>query len=121
MIRELVLTAESSLSRFREALEAASKVGIGLAPAHLPEALAELERLRLILDTARIEAAARADRKDLGRDRVLDIQEAAVRLGRSVSFLYREAHRLPFTVRAGRSLGFSECGIEAWIRRGGAS
>jgi predicted DNA-binding transcriptional regulator AlpA len=111
--------ADTALSRFREALSAASDAGRALPAGQLPDALAEVERLRLVLDTSRIEAAARNDRNDAGRDRVLNIHEAATRLGRSESYLYREAHRLPFTVRSGRAVGFSERGIEGWIRRGG--
>jgi predicted DNA-binding transcriptional regulator AlpA len=111
---------ETALFRFRDAVEAASDAGKGLNPAQLPEALAELERLRVVLDTARIEAAVHDSRTEAVRDRVLDIHEAAGRLGRSESYLYREAHRLPFTVKNGRAVGFSERGIEEWIRRGGA-
>jgi predicted DNA-binding transcriptional regulator AlpA len=32
-------------------------------------------------------------------------------------WLYRQADTLPFTVRIGRSLGFSEQGIEKWLRQ----
>lgn len=110
----------TNLSRFREGLQEAAEAGKTLPAAQLPEALAELERLRIVLDTMRIEAAVNDSRKDAGRDRVLNIHEAAPRLNVSESYLYREAHRLPFTVRTGRSIGFSEHGIEEWIRRGGA-
>ena len=48
-------------------------------------------------------------------DRLLKIEEAAVRLGQSVDWLYRHADRLPFTVRQGRALRFSERRLEAYI------
>ena len=38
---------------------------------------------------------------------LLDVDEAARRLGKSPSWLYRNARDLPFTVRVGRSLRFS--------------
>jgi hypothetical protein len=42
---------------------------------------------------------------------------AAVRLGVSPDYLYRNHRRLPFTRRMGRSLRFSSAGIEQYIRR----
>jgi predicted DNA-binding transcriptional regulator AlpA len=112
---------ETAFSCFRDEISGAEETARRIPPAELPDALAELERLRLVLDTARIEAAVRDSRTEAVRDRVLNIHEAAERLGRSESYLYREAHRLPFTVRSGRAVGFSERGIEEWIRRGGVS
>lgn len=51
------------------------------------------------------------------RDRLLSVKDAAAKLGQSVEWLYKHAGALPFTVRNGRALRFSEVGIEAWIRR----
>jgi predicted DNA-binding transcriptional regulator AlpA len=51
------------------------------------------------------------------RDRLLAVKDAAAKLGQSVEWLYKHASTLPFTVRNGRALRFSEVGIEAWIRR----
>ena len=48
-------------------------------------------------------------------DRLLKIDEAAARLGQSEDWLYRHAARLPFTVRQGRSLRFSERRLEGYI------
>jgi hypothetical protein len=48
-------------------------------------------------------------------DRLLKIDEAANRLGQSPDWLYRHAGRLPFTVRQGRGLRFSERGLTAFI------
>jgi predicted DNA-binding transcriptional regulator AlpA len=48
-------------------------------------------------------------------DRLLKIDEAATRLGQSPDWLYRHAGRLPFTVRQGRGLRFSERGLATYI------
>jgi len=50
-------------------------------------------------------------------DRVLDIAEAARRLNVSRDYLYRRHAELPFTVRHGRRLGFSERGLTSYLRR----
>jgi predicted DNA-binding transcriptional regulator AlpA len=50
-------------------------------------------------------------------DRLLKVDEAGARLGVSVDFMYRHAAKLPFAVRQGRSLRFSEQGIERYIRQ----
>jgi predicted DNA-binding transcriptional regulator AlpA len=48
-------------------------------------------------------------------DRLLKIDEAATRMGQSPDWLYRRASRLPFTVRQGRGLRFSERGLATYI------
>ena len=50
-------------------------------------------------------------------DRLLTAEEAARKLGKSKDALYRHADKYPFTVRDGRSLRFSEQGIEKFIRQ----
>lgn len=50
-------------------------------------------------------------------DRLLDVEEAARKLGKSKDFLYRHAAKYPFTLRDGRTLRFSEQGIEKFIRQ----
>lgn len=50
-------------------------------------------------------------------DRLLTPGEAAAKLGQSLSWVYKHAATLPFTVRNGRALRFSEASLEAWIRR----
>jgi len=56
-------------------------------------------------------------------DRLLNVKEAAEKLSRSADWLYRHAAKLPFAVKNGRSVQFSEQGIEQWIhartRKGG--
>jgi excisionase family DNA binding protein len=49
-------------------------------------------------------------------DELLNVEEAARRLGVSPGYLYRNHHRLPFTRHMGRKLLFSANGIEAYIR-----
>jgi len=51
------------------------------------------------------------------RDRLLSVKDAAAKLGQSTEWLYKHASTLPFTVRNGRALRFSELGIDTWIRR----
>jgi excisionase family DNA binding protein len=60
---------------------------------------------------ARNDAARVADPSD----RLLTVEQAAGRIGMSSDWLYRNARRLPFTRRAGRSLRFSEKGVDRWI------
>ena len=50
-------------------------------------------------------------------NRLLDVEEAARKLGKCKDFLYWHAAKYPFTVRDGRSLRFSEQGIEKFIRQ----
>jgi excisionase family DNA binding protein len=48
--------------------------------------------------------------------KLLTVQEAAERTGMSKDWLYRNSSKLPFVVKVGRSLRFSEAGLEKWIR-----
>lgn len=47
-----------------------------------------------------------------GEDRLLDVREAAQRLGVSTGTLYRQASQMPFALRVGRSLRFSSQGLD---------
>ena len=49
-------------------------------------------------------------------DRLLTAREAAAKLGASQDWLYRHSRNLPFTVRMGRKVLFSEAGIARYIR-----
>lgn len=51
------------------------------------------------------------------QERLLDVGEAARRLGVSRDWLYRRASRLPFTVRLGRAVRVSEAGLARYIRQ----
>jgi predicted DNA-binding transcriptional regulator AlpA len=51
-------------------------------------------------------------------DRLLAVGEAADLLGMSEDYLYRHAHRFPFTVRpAPRQVRFSKSGIQRYIQQ----
>ncbi len=53
-----------------------------------------------------------------GEDQLLTIDQAASKLKTSKYWLYRNSQKLPFVVRIGKNLRFSENGIELWIRTG---
>lgn len=89
----------------------------------LPE-LPEESLPEFLGDLARLEAEARirlnAQRQSSGpavEDRLLDVKEAAERLGISTSQLYRTADDFTFTIRSGRALRFSSLGISKWIEK----
>jgi predicted DNA-binding transcriptional regulator AlpA len=100
-------------SLIREVERLASEIGVEDAPG----LLGDLERIRWRL-RLRLEALARNHQNGAEEEpsRLLDIEEAAGRLGCSLSWLYRHSKRLPFTVRTGRSLRFSSKGIDSFIR-----
>lgn len=50
-------------------------------------------------------------------DHLLDIEEAAERLGITKDWLYRRSAKLPFTVRMGNRLRFSSNGIDRYIQQ----
>jgi predicted DNA-binding transcriptional regulator AlpA len=116
----LTSAGETGASRFRSALTVAESIAPILGPGEIPDALGAIERLRAIVDSARLTYALDPMRESQ-RDKALDVTEAAERLGMSESWLYREASRLPFTIRNGRKLGFSAKGIADYLRRGGDS
>jgi hypothetical protein len=66
--------------------------------------------------TARAVALALAPLPPAGGDELLDVGAAATKLGVSISYLYRHARNLPFTVRVGRGVRFSANGVERYIR-----
>ncbi len=58
------------------------------------------------------------DNRERGRgDRLLNVDEAGDKLGVMPDWLYHHHKSLPFTVRHGRLLRFSELGIEDYIRK----
>jgi hypothetical protein len=50
-------------------------------------------------------------------DKLLTVTEAADRLAMSKDWLYRNARKLPFTIRQGSALRFSLHGIDDYIRK----
>jgi excisionase family DNA binding protein len=92
------------------------KAGL-VPPEAIPAMLGDLERLKATL-WARLTlppGGGNADQSFDG-DRLLSAREAAAKLGASEDYLYRHSRKLPFTVRLGRKLRFSEAGIERFIR-----
>jgi predicted DNA-binding transcriptional regulator AlpA len=81
---------------------------------HLPDLIARVEALKARL-YARLTSANSPSAAI--RDRLLNVKEAAQKLRRSSDWLYRHGSELPFVVREGRLLRFSEQGIEEYIRR----
>jgi excisionase family DNA binding protein len=94
---------------FQNVLRAARELPVDA----LPRLLGDLEEIRataMARLTAPVPAASQLDE-------LLDVDEAARRLGTSKDYLYRNHARLPFTRRIGRSLRFSALGIEKYIRQ----
>jgi len=81
----------------------------------LPDFMGDLERLeaetRIRLNVPHQASGPAVE------DRLLDVKEAAERLGVSTSQMYRTADDFPFTIRTGRTLRFSSVGIGKWIER----
>ena len=94
-----------------EALEAVAET----APVDsLPDLIAQVEGLKARL-YARL--ASPNPTPAAARDRLLNVKEAAQKLGRSTDWLYRHGSELPFVIQDGRVLRFSKQGIEEYIRR----
>ena len=79
----------------------------------LPRLLGELEEVRCTA-MARLTSPAPVQSQS---DELLDVAEAARRLGLSRDYLYRHSHEFRFTRRVGRKLLFSNSGIEKYIKR----
>lgn len=82
----------------------------------VPAMLGDLERLKATL-WARLTLPQSNGQGAPDGDRLLDVEEAARKLSKTKDYLYRHADHYPFTVRDGRSLRFSEAGIEKFIRQ----
>jgi predicted DNA-binding transcriptional regulator AlpA len=96
----------------RRSLESALSEARTLSAADLPDFLGELETIR-ILALARIMAPAVESRPD----ELLEVPEAAHRLGVSPDFVYRNHKKYTFTRREGRKLLFSSAGLDAYLRK----
>jgi predicted DNA-binding transcriptional regulator AlpA len=92
--------------------------GVDALPAHaIPGFLAHLAALQ-VRAAARLGAAEETPARAKEPDTLLDVAEAAKRLGTSEDWLYRHAGELPFTKRLSeRQLRFSSRGIDEYIRR----
>jgi excisionase family DNA binding protein len=96
----------------RSELETALTLAKTLPVEDLPEFLGSLETVRIVA-FARIAAPAVEARPD----ELLEVPEAAHRLGVSPDYLYRHSRRFPFTRRMGRKLLFSSAGLDAYLRK----
>lgn len=77
----------------------------------LPEAIGQVAGLQAALHSRLLgPIAPPAD------DRLLGVEEAASMLSIAPQTLYRKARELPFTVRLGTAVRFSEAGIQEFIR-----
>ena len=86
--------------------------GADLPPSLALEMLAQLAAVQPVL-IAR--ALAGGGRGGSDADELLDVNQAAQRLGLGVGWLYRHATKLSFTVRVNRQLRFSARRLEAYI------
>ena len=87
-----------------------------IAPENIASVMAQMAAIQMSLATRLVTENTERSQPDV--DNLLTVEEAAIRLKCSEDWLYKRANQLPFTVRVGRSLRFSEQGIEAAIRSG---
>jgi excisionase family DNA binding protein len=76
--------------------------------------LGELEEIRC---TATVRLGAPMRGQSSQAERLLNVEQAAQRLGVSKDYLYRHRNGFPFTRRMGRKLLFSSSGIDLHIRQ----
>jgi hypothetical protein len=85
----------------------------------IPAVMASLAAAQSML-AARLLTTHHGNASEPQADCLLDVNEAAEKLGMSVDYLYRHQDELPFTVRVGtkerKTLKFSELGIHRWIQ-----
>ena len=88
---------------------------LGSSPTEdLPAVLAELERLKALSWIRLVGCSRPSGSHENKKDMNLSVKEAAIRLGVSTGWLYKNSHRLPFTVRIGCRVLFSATGLERW-------
>jgi predicted DNA-binding transcriptional regulator AlpA len=85
------------------------------SPDALPEWIGAFERLKA---ESMLRLLAAPQQSPVMEDRLLTAPEAAAKLGCPKDWLYRNADKLPFTVRRSpRRVAFSQLGIEKYIRQ----
>ena len=85
-----------------------------VAPGRIPALLSQLSALQSAM-AARLISADR-DESVSAEDTLLTVDQAAERLGVSTDWLFRRSRTLPFVVRLGRHLRFSNRGIDRYLR-----
>jgi predicted DNA-binding transcriptional regulator AlpA len=106
------VTQQETLAAVRVAAQQAADAG------ELPGFLAELERLRVeaVLSASKPAVGLRLVREmPESRSRLLTVQEAAERLGRSRWWVYRHKTTLPVTRLQTGGFGFDARALERWI------
>src|SRR3977135_122121 len=83
-------------------------------PGRIPALLSQLSALQGAM-AARLISAER-DEPMSAEDTLLTVDQAAERLGVSTDWLFRRSRTLPFVVRLGRHLRFSNRGIDRYLR-----
>ena len=83
-------------------------------PSRIPALLSQLSALQGAM-AARLISADR-DETVSTEDTLLTVDQAAERLGVSTDWLFRRSRTLPFVVRLGRHLRFSNRGIDRYLR-----
>src|SRR5262245_27865399 len=82
----------------------------------VPSLRGELARLDSLL-LMRLLSTHNGGSSPASNDRLLSVKEASEKLSLSEDYLYRNANKLPFTVRVGkRKVRFSEAGIQQYIK-----
>ncbi len=96
----------------RRELEPVLVLARQLAAADLPAFIGELEQVR-------VTALARITNPTIQTlpDELLEVPEAAHRLGVSPDYLYRNSKKFPFTRRMGRKLLFSSTGLDSYLKK----
>jgi predicted DNA-binding transcriptional regulator AlpA len=93
-----------------------------------PEAVAKIPREQipaLLLEISSFQGALAANLLNEAEpahthgngDKLLEVKEAAAKLAVTEDWLYRKGSKLPFVVRIGRNIRFSERGIENFIKQ----
>lgn len=83
-------------------------------PGRIPALLSQLSALQGAM-AARLISADRDEPMSV-EDTLLTVDQAAERLGVSTDWLFRRSRTLPFVVRLGRHLWFSNRGIDRYLR-----
>jgi predicted DNA-binding transcriptional regulator AlpA len=83
----------------------------------VPALMTQLAALQTVLAARLIDEQAEWDKSQGNGDRLMEVGEAAQKIGVSEDWLYRRSDKLPFAVHMGRKVRFSEQGIEKYIRQ----
>jgi hypothetical protein len=100
----------------RQELQSALTAARELPPEELPRLLGELEEIRATAMARLASPPAVAQ-----EDELLDVDEAASRLGVSTDYVYHHHPEWSFTRRQGKKLLFSKLGLERYLRTAEAS